>query len=258
MSWTYTAAGLVTHCKNALKLKTKYMWAGTLAYINDAYIDQKVRQCKSVPASRSGYTEQRIRQLHAIANRGYYGVDCVCLVKSYYWSGKPDGGTGSPKYEGSTDLNAGGMYSAAKVKGAIGTLPERPGLILISKTHGNHIGVYIGNGETIESTLGARGDGVVKHKLDKTFWTDWFECPFISYAEQKTQGEPLQSVQLAYDAVIRDRPSYGGKRLGLLSAGTKCVIVKGAEYKDSVSGYIYVKLGGGKSQWIVKSAIKPS
>ena len=248
----YTAEGLVTHCKNALKLKTKYMWAGTLVPITDAYIDQKVRQCKSVPASRSGYTEQRIRQLHAIANRGYYGIDCVCLVKSYYWSGKPDGGTGSPKYEGSTDLNAGGMYSAAKVKGEIGTLPERPGLILISKTHGNHIGVYIGGGETIESTLGSRGDGVVKHKLDKTFWTDWFECPFISYNRIDTV---LKNVTLAYNAQIRRDPRYKSESLGLLTAGEKCIVITNSKITDPATKYEYIKLYG-RDGWIVTSAIK--
>ena len=252
MSWTYTAEGLVTHCKKALKMKTKYMWAGTLAPITDAYIDQKVRQCKSVPASRSGYTEQRIKQLHAIANRGYYGVDCVCLVKSYYWSGKPDGGTGSPKYEGSTDLNAGGMYSAAKVKGAIGTLPERPGLILISKTHGNHIGVYIGGGETIESTLGARGDGVVKHKLDKTFWTDWFECPFIEYKQPVPSA--LKAVTLSYNARVRSAPRYRSDDLGVLTAGTKCIVCVNSRTKDAGSKYEYIKLYD-RDGWIVTSAI---
>ena len=42
----YTNEGLVNHVKMALKLKTKYMWAGTLNPITDAYINQKVRQCE--------------------------------------------------------------------------------------------------------------------------------------------------------------------------------------------------------------------
>lgn len=173
----YTNEGLVEHCKKALKLKTKYMWAGTLNLITDAYITQKVKQCADggVPASRTGYTVARIKTLRSLAGKGYYGVDCVCLIKSYLW-----GGIGCPKYKGEYDLPAGSMYERAKVKGKIDTLPERPGVIVISRKNGNHVGVYIGNGETIESTLGARGDGVVKRKLDK-LWSDWFECPYITY-----------------------------------------------------------------------------
>ena len=249
----YTNEGLVKHVKTALALKTKYMWAGTLNTITDSYITQKVNQCKKggVPASRSGYTEARIKQLRSLANRGYYGVDCVCLVKSYLW-----GGVGCPNYQSKYDLPAGSMYDLATVKGSIDTLPECPGLIVISRKHGNHVGVYIGNGETIESTLGSRGDGVVKHKLDKTFWTDWFQCPFIEYKQTvDTPKTSLRNVTLAYNATIRRTSKYKSESLGVLTAGTQCVIVSGTETQDPQSKYTYVKLYG-RAGWIVVSAIK--
>ena len=249
----YTNTGLVNHVKKALALKTKYMWAGTLNTITDSYITQKVNQCKKggVPASRSGYTEARIKQLRSLANRGYYGVDCVCLVKSYLW-----GGVGCPNYQSKYDLPAGSMYDLATVKGSIDTLPECPGIIVISRKHGNHVGVYIGNGETIESTLGSRGDGVVKHKLDKTFWTDWFQCPFIEYKQTvDTPKTSLRNVTLAYNATIRRTSKYKSESLGVLTAGTQCVIVSGTETQDPQSKYTYVKLYG-RAGWIVVSAIK--
>lgn len=249
----YTNTGLVNHVKKAFALKTKYMWAGTLNPITDSYITQKVNQCKNggVSASRSGYTEARIKQLRSLANRGYYGVDCVCLVKSYLW-----GGVGCPNYQSKYDLPAGSMYDLATVKGSIDTLPECPGLIVISRKHGNHVGVYIGNGETIESTLGSRGDGVVKHKLDKTFWTDWFQCPFIEYKQTfDTPKTSLKDVTLAYNATIRWTSKYKSESLGVLTAGTKCVIVSGTETQDPQSKYTYVKLYG-RAGWIVVSAIK--
>ena len=248
----YTNTGLVNHVKKALALKTKYMWAGTLNTITDSYITQKVNQCKKggVPASRSGYTEARIKQLRSLANRGYYGVDCVCLVKSYLW-----GGVGCPNYQSKYDLPAGSMYDLATVKGSIDTLPECPGIIVISRKHGNHVGVYIGNGETIESTLGSRGDGVVKHKLDKTFWTDWFQCPFIEYKQTvDTPKTSLRNVTLAYNATIRRTSKYKSESLGVLTAGTQCVIVSGTETQDPQSKYTYVKLYG-RAGWIVVSAI---
>lgn len=68
--------------------------------------------------------------------------------------------------------------------------------------------------------------------------------------------ETLKTVELAFDAAVRSAPTAKSNRLGLLKSGMKCVIVEGSETKDPLTGYVYVKLGGDKSQWIVKSAIK--
>ena len=178
----YTNSGLVKHCEKALALNTKYMWGGLLRPITDNYI-ATLRSIYGVnPAT--GYTAARYNQLASYINKNYYGVDCIGLVKSYYWSGKADGGTGSPKYNSSTDVNATMMYNQSTVKGKIDTLPEVPGLIVYSKSH-PHVGVYVGDGYTTESTLGSRGDGVVKRKLD-SFWEYWFQCPYIDYPKPHT------------------------------------------------------------------------
>ena len=175
----YTNKGLVAHAEKALALKTKYMWGGILREISASYINL----LKGIygTGSGTGYTDARWNELQALTGKGWYGVDCVGLIKSYYWSGRADGGTGSPKYgaAGFPDVNANYMYQQAKKKGKISTMPDIPGLIVYSKSH-PHVGIYIGGGETIESTLGSRGDGVVKRKLD-SFWEYWFECPYIDY-----------------------------------------------------------------------------
>lgn len=248
----YTNTGLVTHVKKALELKTKYMWSGTLNPITDAYITQKVDQCikAGVPPSRSGYTDARVKELRKIAGQGYYGVDCVCLVKSYLW-----GGIGSPDYSSSTDVNANIMYGLATVKGKISTMPEVPGLIVYSKTH-PHVGIYIGNGETIESTLGARGDGVVKRKLD-SFWEYWFKCPFIEYKDiPANMVGQLSRVTFAFKAKVRSKPRADSALLGEYLPGQTATIVIGSETKDSATGYVYVRIAGDTERWIVKSAIK--
>ena len=179
----YTNEGLVNHAKKALALNTKYMWGGILRLITPQYIEQLRSMYGTLQGT--GYTAARYKELYSLCGKDYYGVDCVGLIKSYYWSGNQNGGTGSPKYgaAGCPDVNANMMYNRAKVKGKIDTLPERKGVIVISRKHGNHVGIYIGNGYTIESTLGSRGDGVVKRKLDK-LWTDWFECPYITYKSE--------------------------------------------------------------------------
>ena len=225
--------------------------------ITDTYITQKVKQCADagVPASRSGYTDARVKELRKIAGQGYYGVDCVCLVKSYLW-----GGVGSPAYSGTNDVNANIMYSLAKEKGKISTMPEVPGLIVYSKTH-PHVGVYIGGGETIESTLGARGDGVVKRKLDG-IWEYWFECPFIEYVSGNAEkvstamlGQ-LSRVTFAYKAKVRARPCKDSACLGEYLPGQTTTIVIGSETKDPVTGYVYVRIAGDTERWVVRSAVK--
>lgn len=190
----YTNTGLVKHAEKALALKTKYMWGGILRLIERQY--DMLFDIYGNKAG-TGYTTARWNELAKLKNKGVYGVDCVGLIKSYYWSGKPDGGTGSPKYSSAEypDVPAGDMYAASKVKGKINTMPEVPGLIVYSKSH-PHVGIYIGNGYTIESTLGSRGDGVVKRKLDK-FWEYWFQCPYIDYpttSSQKTARTDLQAI----------------------------------------------------------------
>ena len=105
-------------------------------------------------------------------------------------------------------------------------------------------------------TGSSRGDGVVKHKLDKTFWTDWFQCPFIEYKQTvDTPKTSLRNVTLAYNATIRRTSKYKGESLGVLTAGTQCVIVSGTETQDPQSKYTYVKLYG-RAGWIVVSAIR--
>lgn len=163
----YTNTGLVAHAKSALNDKTKYMWGGIYRPITDAYVEQLA---KMYPEQ---YTSARKQMLKALPD-GYYGIDCVGLIKSYYWGGK-----GSKGYKGATDVNAHGMYNAAKIKGKIGTLPEQPGLILYCKSR-PHVGIYIGNGEVIESTLSSRGDGVTKSKLKDFGWEYWCQCPYIA------------------------------------------------------------------------------
>lgn len=243
----YTNKGLVKHAENALGLKTKYMWGGVLRSITDGYI-KTLRGIYGVnPAT--GYTEKRYAQLAQYAGKGYYGCDCVGLIKSYYWSGRSDGGTGSPNYGAKDfpDVNAGMMYSAAKVKGSISTLPETPGLILYCKTH-PHVGIYVGNGEVIECTLSRRGDGVVRTKLKDFTWEYWFECPYIAY-----EAAAGKMCRLTFPAVVREKPETSSAKKGRLAAGTTVSILPETEKKDPASGIVYVELTTGG--WITKSAI---
>lgn len=252
----YTNTGLVAHAKMALALKTKYMWGGILRPIEKQYdMLYNIWGTKS----GTGYTVERWKELEALKNKGVYGVDCIGLVKSYLWSGKPDGGVGSPYYPTKTngsapDIGATEMFNRAKVKGKIADMPDIPGLIVYSKSH-PHVGIYIGNGETIESTLGARGDGVVKRKIDD-FWEYWFQCPYIDYTSTVTASAKTKKCTLGFPAKVRSEPKSSAKLLGRLEPGDTVTVVIGSETADSKSGLTYVRIDGEAERWIVKSAIK--
>lgn len=168
VSGELTAAGLVDYVRKVLALNTVYMWGGFGQLVTDSFIAQKAAQYPD------NYSSSRVSKLKSLVGKNYYGIDCVGLIKSYYW-----GGVGSLKYVAAQDKSANGMYSAATVKGDIGTMPETPGLCVWMD---GHIGVYIGNGEVIESTSNtAFGDGVCKTKLSARKWLKWLQCPYISY-----------------------------------------------------------------------------
>ena len=253
MSTTYTNTGLVKHAQAALKLKTKYMWGGILRLIEKQY-DLLMSIYGINPDI--GYTKERWNELAQLKYKDVYAVDCVGLIKSYYWSGNPNGGVGSKMYcsDEYPDVSAVTMFEKAKNKGPISTLPERPGVIVFCKSH-PHVGIYIGNGYTIESTLGSRGDGVVKRKLD-SLWEYWFECPYISYAAETTTTAKTKKCTLAFPAKVRSEPKLSASQLGRLTAGATVTIIIGSETKDTVSGNEYVRLSGEAERWIVKSAIK--
>ena len=209
----YTNTGLVKHAEKALSLPTKYMWGGILRPIEKQY-DMLFRMYGT--GAGTGYTAARWDELAKLRGKGYFGVDCIGLIKSYYWSGDPDGGTGSPKYgaAGFPDVNAGFMYKQSKVKGKIGDIPETPGLIVYSKTH-PHVGIYIGGGYTIESTLGSRGDGVVRRRLDN-FWECFFECPYIEYVRSSSVGVKRPYYPIGCKVRIRDTAKcYSGTSIAI-------------------------------------------
>jgi peptidoglycan hydrolase-like protein with peptidoglycan-binding domain len=122
---------------------------------------------------------------------GHEAGDCVGLIKGYYWF-NPTIKAVEYKFEGRGDLSANGMYLAGKTLygktaeqnkgltwGAISTIPNTIGVLV---WYDGHIGVYIGNGEVIES----RGVdyGVVKTRLNERRWTNWCLCPFITYQKE--------------------------------------------------------------------------
>lgn len=157
-----TASGLVAYCQAQLGLP---YWMGTFGQIATAalYASNKAR----LPAyyTASDFPSQYGKRVH----------DCVGLVKGYRWSATP---TSAPVYNAAQDVAVGGLYNQCSQRGAIGSMPDQPGVCVFMNGM-THVGVYIGGGYVIE----ARGHayGVVKTKLAARGWAFWGKPGWITY-----------------------------------------------------------------------------
>lgn len=123
----YTNSGLVKYCKEALKLKTVYMWGGLMREVTKDYIDF----LSSPDMYPNQYPTIRKSTLNGLVGKGYYGCDCVGLIKSYYFGGV-DTANNAKGYVISKDYGVGSMYNAAKTKGKIATMPQTEGILVMT------------------------------------------------------------------------------------------------------------------------------
>ncbi len=166
----FTNIGLVQHVKKALYEKWGYVRGTYGLVLTESILQAKIKQCgddvtRYIDYIRSNYLKKPTRT-----------ADCVNLIKSYLWW---DESKNNPVYSSKYDVNADGMFNMAKEKGTINSIPEIIGLCV---WHKGHIGVYIGNGQVIESH--GTKSGVIQTPLKgkgSSPWTHWLKCPFIDY-----------------------------------------------------------------------------
>jgi hypothetical protein len=256
-----TNTGLVAYAKAMLG---KPYWYGTFGQIGtEALYNSKKKQYPEY-YKRSNYTQGWEHQY------GQRVHDCVGLIKGYLWS---DTTTSVPKYNSAQDVSANGMLTKCKEKGAIGTIPELPGVLVF---YSGHVGVYEGNGYVIEAM--GHSHGVVRTKLKDRPWKNWGKCPWIDYSEptkkptvtvtvkKKTLDELAKEViagkwgtgaerQKAIDAAYKTgKIDYGyatiQKRVNemlagnpVIKEGSKVKVKKGAKSYEGkkVSLFIYLK-----------------
>jgi hypothetical protein len=111
---------------------------------------------------------------------GIRRADCYGIRKAYSW----DRGNFS-RYTGSDDRNVKTAYNIAKVKGKIGKLDLKPGMIVAkyyySKLGMGHAGIYVGNGWVID--IYKTGLPARRTQVDSYAWTHCFEDTSIDYSE---------------------------------------------------------------------------
>ena len=114
--------------------------------ITQSIIDQKAAQLPN------WYTSKRKAELKALIGQGYFGFDCICLIKGilWGWNGNLDSVNGGAVYgsNGVPDVTEYGMLELCTDVSDDFSKIETGEYLYMS----GHCGIYIGNGEAIECT----------------------------------------------------------------------------------------------------------
>lgn len=176
---------LAAYCELVYLAKWVY-WYGTCGYAcTDALFKRKKEQYPS------NYTSDRDSGYKADIKNGRMCADCVGLIKSFFWKGGDINGTNTYKANNCPDKSADGMFSLCKERGPIATIPDIPGLVVHKS---GHIGVYVGNGYTIE--MRGFAYDCVKRKVTDGPWTEWGKLPDSMLAYVDGAVEPVKAPEL--------------------------------------------------------------
>lgn len=180
---SYTNTGLVEFAKRTVQ---EGNWVYLMGSIGNYLTADFLRQ-KASMNQHNWYTQSKVNDIEKVLRTGktYRCVDCIGLIKCYYWGDYRQGNASG--YKPGTDVSADYMYRIATEKGSIQTIPEIPGLAVWMP---GHIGVYIGNGKVIESTPNKKYakyehnlGGPCETYLQGRGWTHWLKIPYITYEE---------------------------------------------------------------------------
>ena len=230
-----TATKLVAKLKDIVEnYKTIYVYGSIGGIVTNTLISQKAKQYPSF------YTATRTAKIKAKVGKGYFGFDCVNVIKSilWGWNGDKNASYGGAKYtsNGVPDVSADGMIqlctsvsSSGWSKLKVGEAVWLPG----------HIGVYIGDGLVIECT--PKWDNCVQitglGNIGKTYngksrsWKKHGKIPYVSYTST-TQSVTLNKTMYTTGSVnFREKPSTSSTIYDTLSEGVKVFVI--SKYSDN-------------------------
>lgn len=179
----FTSAQLVEYCKKVYASKWVY-WYGTYGLkCGEALYSSKRRQYPT------HYTAARAAGYQRDIAEGRWCADCVGMIKSFFW--KCGDLTAKPVYGSNhcPDVSANGMIALCEKSGAIRNMPDEPGLVVWKS---GHIGVYIGDGYTIE--MRGFDYDCVRRRVKDGPWTKWGRLPasMITYGATPAEPEPVE------------------------------------------------------------------
>lgn len=207
----FTGQQLADYCEKMYANKAHWAyWYGTYGNMctEAKYKSKKKQYPEHYGSSRTAGYMKDIEQKRRCA-------DCVGMIKSFFWTGNQY--DTDPKYgsNGCPDKSANGMIELCKVKGAISTIPDIPGVVVWTN---GHIGVYIGGGYTIE--MRGFDYDCVKRKVKDGPWKKWGKLPMLSYDEPKPEPSEYRHVLVTGGSVnIRSGPGTDKKDIGTAHKG---------------------------------------
>ena len=202
----FTGKELAAYCEEMYKNKDHWCyWYGT--YGNQCTLSKYESKKKQYPehygsSRKSGYMKD--------IEQGRRCADCVGMIKSFFWTGNRY--DTDPKYgtNGCPDKSANGLFDMCKETGDIKTIPDIPGIVVWKS---GHIGVYVGNGYTVEMK-GFNYD-CRRNKVTDGPWKKWGKLPMLSYDEPKPEPSEYRHVLVTGGSVnIRSGPGTDKKDIG--------------------------------------------
>lgn len=229
-----TNIGLVEYAKAQLGNPYWFGCYGQQASEN-LYYAKKAQYGSKLSGSEQSYLDQckKKQKVH----------DCSGLIKGYMYCDTPDS---APLYVSKYDLSSSDMIKACKEQGPYSSIPNIPGLVVWKS---GHIGVYIGNGETIE----AKGHSYGVCKTTTTAWTKWGKLPWLEYSASEPKQDEKKDESVSGDAMCE-------VTLPVLKKGAKDGTVKRLQtilkmlgYRDQYGHDLEVDGSfGGKTDYAVK------
>lgn len=190
------AQDLANQCLNIAKnYKTVYMWGAIGFPVTNGAIDAKANQYPD------WYTTARKNHFRSLVGKGYFGFDCVGMIKSilWGWNGNQGATYGGAKYasNGVPDLSANGTIKVCKnVSTNFTNIPIGAALWCEG-----HIGVYVGGGLGVECTpiwdngvqITAVKNMGAKAGYHARQWTKWGLLPWVDYNIKQEIPAPNQN-----------------------------------------------------------------
>lgn len=164
---------LAEWAKQAYAKKWGYVYGTYGEVLNESILTTKISQFPE----QVGENEEFIRQ-HWLGGRT---ADCIGLIKGYAWF-NCDTGQIEYRSNGVRDTGSDPMLDMATEKGTIDTMPDIPGIAVWMD---GHIGIYVGDGQTIHAANTELG--VIMTPLAQSGWTHWLKIPYITYPVSDTQ-----------------------------------------------------------------------
>lgn len=210
----------VRKAKEITNYKTVYALGMFGQPLTAAIIEQKARQLPR------WYTPARKSRLLKLAEEGgYFGFDCVCLIKAILWGwcGNLQHTNGGAKYisNGVPDKDE---LQMLKLCAGVSTNFKNiePGEFLWTN---GHCGIYIGDGLAVECTPIWAGNvqiTAVKNISDKAgynsrLWTKHGKLPFVEYPGESVENQKKSNDEIAKE-VINGLWGNGAERKQRLTA----------------------------------------